>query len=450
MTFVPEQGKALTKDEIKSIIKQENVRFIRLQFVDINGTVKNMAVPSEQIDKVLNNECMLDGSSIKGFRSIETSDMYFYPDLSTFSLLPWRHNKEENSNVARIICDIYNPDGTPFEGCPRCNLKRVIKEASDMGYVLNVGPEAEFFLFNKDEFGNPTLETHDDSGYYDVAPNDKGENVRARMVETLKKMGFEIEASHHEVAAGQHEIDFKYADALTTADNVVTFKYAVRAVASMNDLYATFMPKPVFGINGSGMHCNISLFKDGKNAFFDENAPYQLSSSAMNVIGSVLENVRSFSAIINPLVNSYKRLVPGYEAPVYLAWSLANRSALLRVPAKRGNGTRVELRSPDPSCNPYLAFAVILTAALEGIKNNTQPPKQTEENIYHMTSEERKAKGILSLPGTLAEALYEMKKNPLIKKALGEHIYNEFVTAKDKEWDEYRTQVTSWEIENYL
>ena len=450
MTFVPEQGKVLTKDEIKSIIKQENVRFIRLQFVDINGTVKNMAVPSEQIDKVLNNECMLDGSSIKGFRSIETSDMYFYPDLSTFSLLPWRHNKEENSNVARIICDIYNPDGTPFEGCPRCNLKRVIKEASDMGYVLNVGPEAEFFLFNKDEFGNPTLETHDDSGYYDVAPNDKGENVRARMVETLKKMGFEIEASHHEVAAGQHEIDFKYADALTTADNVVTFKYAVRAVASMNDLYATFMPKPVFGINGSGMHCNISLFKDGKNAFFDENAPYQLSSSAMNVIGSVLENVRSFSAITNPLVNSYKRLVPGYEAPVYLAWSLANRSALLRVPAKRGNGTRVELRSPDPSCNPYLAFAVILTAALEGIKNNAQPPKQTEENIYHMTSEERKAKGILSLPGTLAEALYELKKNPLIKKALGEHIFNEFVTAKDKEWDEYRTQVTSWEIENYL
>ena len=450
MTFVPEQGKVLTKDEIKSIIKQENVRFIRLQFVDINGTVKNMAVPSEQIDKVLNNECMLDGSSIKGFRSIETSDMYFYPDLSTFSLLPWRHNKEENSNVARIICDIYNPDGTPFEGCPRCNLKRVIKEASDMGYVLNVGPEAEFFLFNKDEFGNPTLETHDDSGYYDVAPNDKGENVRARMVETLKKMGFEIEASHHEVAAGQHEIDFKYADALTTADNVVTFKYAVRAVASMNDLYATFMPKPVFGINGSGMHCNVSLFKDGKNAFFDENAPYQLSSSAMNVIGSVLENVRSFSAITNPLVNSYKRLVPGYEAPVYLAWSLANRRALLRVPAKRGNGTRVELRSPDPSCNPYLAFAVILTAALEGIKNNTQPPKQTEENIYHMTSEERKAKGILSLPGTLAEALYELKKNPLIKKALGEHIFNEFVTAKDKEWDEYRTQVTSWEIENYL
>ncbi len=448
MTFVPEMGKTLTKDEIKKIIKQENVRFIRLQFVDINGTVKNMAVPSEQIDKVLNNECMLDGSSIKGFRSIETSDMYFYPDLSTFSLLPWRSH--DNTTVARIICDIYNPDGTPFEGCPRCNLKRVIKEASDMGYILNVGPEAEFFLFNKDEYGNPTLDTHDNSGYYDVAPNDKGENVRGRMVETLKLMGFEIEASHHEVAAGQHEIDFKYADALTTADNVVTFKYAVRAVASINDLYATFMPKPVFGINGSGMHCNISLFKDGKNAFYDENAPYQLSSEALSVIGSILENVRSFTAIINPLVNSYKRLVPGYEAPVYLAWSLANRSALIRVPAKRGNATRVELRSPDPSCNPYLAFAVILTAALEGIKNNTTPPAQTEENIYHMTPDERNSKGILSLPGSLCEALYELKRNPLIKKALGEHIYTEFVTAKEKEWDEYRTQVTPWEIENYL
>ena len=450
MTFVPVQGKILSKDEIKRIIKEENVRFIRLQFVDINGTVKNMAVPSEQIDKVLNNECMLDGSSIKGFRSIENSDMYFYPDLSTFSLLPWRTNKDEGTAVARIICDIYNPDSTPFEGCPRANLKRIIKEACDLGYVLNVGPEAEFFLFNKDEWGNPTLETHDDSGYYDVAPNDRGESVRGKMVETLKQMGFEIEASHHEVAAGQHEIDFKYADALTTADNVVSFKYAVRSVASMNGLHATFMPKPVFGINGSGMHCNVSLFKDGKNAFYDENAPYQLSKVALNVIGSLLQNVRSFTAITNPLVNSYKRLVPGYEAPVYLAWSLANRSALIRVPAKRGSATRVELRSPDPSCNPYLAFAVILTAALEGIKNNITPPNQTEENIYHMTSDERKEKGIISLPGSLEEALWELKRNPLIKKALGEHIYNEFVTAKEKEWDDYRTKVSEWEIENYL
>lgn len=450
MTFVPVHGKVLTKDEIKKIIKEENVRFVRLQFVDINGTVKNLAVPCEQIDKVLNNECMLDGSSIKGFRSIETSDMCFYPDLSTFSLLPWRTNKDDNTTVARIICDIYNPDGTPFEGCPRGNLKRLIKKASDLGYVLNVGPEAEFFLFNKDEWGNPTLETHDDSGYYDVAPNDKGESVRGKMVETLKQMGFDIEASHHEVAAGQHEIDFKYADALTTADNVVSFKYAVRSVASMNGLHATFMPKPIYGINGSGMHCNVSLFKNGKNAFYDENAPYQLSKVAMNVIGSLLKNVRSFTAITNPLVNSYKRLVPGYEAPVYLAWSLSNRSALIRVPAKRGSATRVELRSPDPSCNPYLAFAVILAAALDGIENNDAPPNQTEENIYQMTTEEREEKGIISLPGSLEEALWELKRNPLIKKALGEHIYNEFVTAKEKEWDKYRTQVSEWEIDNYL
>ena len=450
MTFVPVQGKTLTKDEIKSIIKQENVRFIRLQFVDINGTVKNLAVPSEQIDKVLNNDYMLDGSSIKGFRSIETSDMCFYPDLSTFSLLPWRSNKEEGTTVARIICDIYNTDGTPFEGCPRANLKRVIKEASDLGYVLNVGPEAEFFLFNKDEWGIPTLETHDDSDYYDVAPNDKGESVRAKMVETLKQMGFEIEASHHEAAAGQHEIDFKYADALTTADNVVTFKYAVRSVASINGLHATFMPKPIAGINGSGMHCNVSLFKNGKNAFYDEGAPYQLSNVAMNVIASLLDNVRGFTAITNPIVNSYKRLVPGYEAPVYLAWSLSNRSALIRVPAKRGSATRVELRSPDPSCNPYLAFAVILTAALEGIKNNLTPPEQREENIYAMSKEERESKGIVSLPGSLDEALWEFKRNSIVKKALGEHIYNEFLLAKEKEWDEYRTKVSEWEIENYL
>ena len=450
MSFIPTQGKTLTKDEIKTIIKEENVRFIRLQFVDINGTVKNLAVPSEQIDKVLNNECMLDGSSIKGFRSIETSDMCFYPDLTTFSLLPWRTKKEEGTTFARSSCDIYNTDGTPFEGCPRANLKRVIKEASDMGYVLNVGPEAEFFLFNKDEYGNPTLETHDDSDYYDVAPNDKGESVRAKMVETLKEMGFEIEASHHEAAAGQHEIDFKYADALTTADNVVSFKYAVRSVASMNGLHATFMPKPVYGINGSGMHCNVSLFKNGKNAFYDENAPYQLSNTAMNVIGALLDNVRGFTAITNPLVNSYKRLVPGFEAPVYLAWSLANRSALIRVPAKRGSATRVELRSPDPSCNPYLAFAVILTAAIEGIKNNTKPTDPREENIYQMSKEERAEKGIHSLPGSLEEALWEFKRNDIVKKALGEHIYNEFLTAKEKEWDNYRTQISTWEVENYL
>ncbi len=448
MCYIPEHGKTLTKEEIKDIICKNDIHFIRLQFVDINGNVKNLCVPSSQIDKVLNNECMLDGSSIKGFRSIETSDMYFYPDLATFAILPWK--QAGNRNVARIICDIYNADGTPFEGCPRCNLKRVVKEAADMGYTLNAGPEAEFFLFKRDEHGKPTLETHDDGYYYDVAPVDKGEDIRAQMVDVLQKMGFEIEASHHEAAQGQHEIDFKYADAITTADNVVTFKYAVKAVADLHNLHATFMPKPIFGANGSGMHCNVSLFKDGKNAFYDKNAPYELSSEAMYTIGSYLKHVQEFTAVCNPLVNSYKRLVPGYEAPVYLAWSLANRSALIRVPAKRGNATRVELRSPDPSCNPYLVFAVLLTAALEGIKNKIEPPSQREENIYEMSEAQKREKGILALPGSLNEALYMMKKSDLVKKALGEHIFNEFLSSKEKEWDDYRIRVTDWELRHYM
>lgn len=448
MCYIPEHGKTLTKEEIKDIICKNDIHFIRLQFVDINGNVKNLCVPSSQIDKVLNNECMLDGSSIKGFRSIETSDMYFYPDLATFAILPWK--QAGNRNVARIICDIYNADGTPFEGCPRCNLKRVVKEAADMGYTLNAGPEAEFFLFKRDEHGKPTLETHDDGYYYDVAPVDKGEDIRAQMVDVLQKMGFEIEASHHEAAQGQHEIDFKYADAITTADNVVTFKYAVKAVADLHNLHATFMPKPIFGANGSGMHCNVSLFKDGKNAFYDKNAPYELSSEAMHTIGSYLKHVQEFTAVCNPLVNSYKRLVPGYEAPVYLAWSLANRSALIRVPAKRGNATRVELRSPDPSCNPYLVFAVLLTAAIEGIKNKIEPPSQREENIYEMSEAQKREKGILALPGSLNEALYMMKKSDLVKKALGEHIFNEFLSSKEKEWDNYRIRVTDWELRHYM
>ena len=448
MCYIPEHGKTLTKEEIKDIICKNDIHFIRLQFVDINGNVKNLCVPSSQIDKVLNNECMLDGSSIKGFRSIETSDMYFYPDLATFAILPWK--QAGNRNVARIICDIYNADGTPFEGCPRCNLKRVVKEAADMGYTLNAGPEAEFFLFKRDEHGKPTLETHDDGYYYDVAPVDKGEDIRAQMVDVLQKMGFEIEASHHEAAQGQHEIDFKYADAITTADNVVTFKYAVKAVADLHNLHATFMPKPIFGANGSGMHCNVSLFKDGKNAFYDKNAPYELSSEAMYTIGSYLKHVQEFTAVCNPLVNSYKRLVPGYEAPVYLAWSLANRSALIRVPANRGNPTRAQLRSPDPTCNPYLVFAVLLTAALEGIKNKIEPPKQREENIYEMSEAQKREKGILALPGSLNEALYMMKKSDLVKKALGEHIFNEFLSSKEKEWDDYRIRVTDWELRHYM
>lgn len=445
---MPLSGKNYSNEDIKNLIKENDVKFIRLQFVDINGHVKNMAVPSVHIDKILNNEMMLDGSSIKGFRSIETSDMYFYPDKNTFTILPWRTKTE--SKVARLICDIHNADGTPFEGCPRCNLKRLMKKAANLGYTMNMGPEAEFFLFEKNTDGTAKVIHHDKAGYYDVGPDDLGEDVRGDIVATLQEMGFDIEASHHEVAASQHEVDFKYADILTTADNVATFKIAVKAVAAKHNLMATFMPKPVFGINGSGMHCNISLFKDGKNAFFDESKPYQLSEVSMYAIGGLLKNIKSITAITNPAVNSYKRLVPGYEAPVYLAWSLANRSALLRVPAKRGNATRVELRSPDPSCNPYMAFAAILEACLDGIENKIDPPSPVESNIYQLTSKERKRQKIDSLPGSLAEALDYMEKNTVANSALGDHIYNEFISAKTKEWDSFRMYVSQWELDKYL
>ena len=435
-------------EEIKKTIEKNNIEFIKLEFCDINGTMKNLSVPCEQIDKVLNNEIMLDGSSIKGFRSIETSDMYFYPDLNTFTILPWRSDDE--TKVARFICDIHNADGTPFEGCPRCNLKKMIEKAKKLGYTMNVGPEAEFFIFHKDENGTPTLDTSDKAGYYDASPRDKGENLRRKIVKTLKQMGFEIEASHHEVAAGQHEIDFKYADALTTADNIATFRYVVKAIAEEAGMYATFMPKPIFGINGSGMHCNISLFKNGKNMFYAPDRAYQLSKEALYSIGGLLKHVKSFTAITNPIVNSYKRLVVGYEAPVYLAWSLANRSALIRVPAKRKDATRVELRSPDPSCNPYLALAVILGAIIDGVENHIEPPLQVEENIYEMTPKELKRAKIESLPSSLEEAVYLLKKNEIIKEALGEHIFNEFVTTKTKECEIFKTRISPLEIEMYL
>lgn len=428
--------------------KLNNVRFIRLQFCDMNGTIKNLCLPISQLNKVLNNEIMLDGSSIKGFRSIETSDMYFYPDLDTFVLLPWC--EMDGVNVARLICDIYNTDGTPFEGCPRGNLKRMLARAEKLGYKMNIGPEAEFFIFELNENGEATTIPHDKAGYYDASPTDMAEDIRRDIVTNLEAMNFEIEASHHEVADGQHEIDFKYADALTAADNIITFKYAVKSIANQYGLHATFMPKPIFGINGSGMHCNISLFKDGKNIFFAPEEDFQLSKEALYSIGGVLKHVKAFTAVTNPIVNSYKRIVPGYEAPVYLAWSLANRSALIRVPAKRGMATRIELRSPDPSCNPYLALATILGAILDGIENKIEPPKPVEENIYEMTPKELKKAGIDSLPGTLYEAVELLKTDEVIKDSLGEHILNEFMATKYREWDKYRTYVTQWELDSYL
>ncbi len=441
-------AKNFTREEVKELIKEYNIKFIKLQFVDINGQVKNLTIPSEHIDKALDNEIMLDGSSIKGFRSIETSDMFFHPDINTFQILPWRETDGVNS--ARLICDIYNADGTPFEGCPRCNLKRLMQAAEKMGFSMNIGPEAEFFLFAKDKDGKVTTKTSDNAGYYDVGPEDLGEDVRSDIVLTLQEMGFDIEASHHEGAVGQHEIDFRYADILTAADNVATFRIVVKAVAAKHNLHATFMPKPIYGIQGSGMHCNISLFKGGKNAFYDKKGEYELSDEAKYAIGGMLKHVRSITAVTNPTVNSYKRLVPGYEAPVYLAWSLANRSALLRVPAKRGVSTRVELRSPDPACNPYLAFAAILEACLDGIRNKIDPPAPVESNIYKLTSKERKKQRIDALPGSLAEALECMDKSLVTQAALGEHIFKEFMTSKKKEWDSFRTYVSQWELDKYL
>ena len=346
-----------TKEDIIRIIRENDVKFVRLQFTDIFGTLKNVAITTSQVEKALDNKCMFDGSSIEGFVRIEESDMYLWPDLDTFVILPWhtRHGK-----IARLICDVYKPDGTPFEGDPRYILRKAIQDAADMGYSFNVGPECEFFLFNTDEYGHPTTITHDTAGYFDMGPSDLGESCRRDICLTLEDMGFEIEASHHEVAIAQHEIDFKYSEALSAADNILTFKMVVKSAADSHGLCATFMPKPVYGQCGSGMHGNMSLFKDGKNAFYDPDSESGLSEIAHQFIAGICKHVKSISAITNPLVNSYKRLVPGYEAPCYLAWSASNRSALIRIPAARGQSTRVELRCPDPSCNPYLALAVCL------------------------------------------------------------------------------------------
>jgi len=437
-----------SKEDVLKIVKEQDVKFIRLQFTDIFGMLKNVAITVEQLEKALDNKCMFDGSSIEGFVRIEESDMYLRPDPSTFVIFPWR---PQNGKVARLICDVYNPDGTPFEGDPRYVLKKALKKANDMGYeFFNVGHECEFFLFLTDNEGKPTTITHDNAGYFDLGPVDLGENARRDMCLVLEEMGFEIEASHHEVAPGQHEIDFKYADALTTADNIMTFKMVVKTIAHRNGLHATFMPKPIFGINGSGMHTNVSLYKDGKNAFFDEKDPLQLSQDAYWFIGGLLKNMRSIAAITNPIVNSYKRLVPGYEAPVYLAWSARNRSPLIRIPAARGEATRLELRCPDPSCNPYLAIAAVLSAGLDGIKNKIQPPPSTDKNIFVMTEEQRLKEGIEALPGSLEEAVKEMKKSELVREVLGEHIFNKYIEAKTQEWDDYRTKITQWELDEYL
>ncbi|WP_273850453.1 type I glutamate--ammonia ligase [Guptibacillus spartinae] len=437
-----------TADDIKKMAQDENVKFIRLQFTDLLGIIKNVEIPVDQLEKALDNKMMFDGSSIEGFVRIEESDMYLYPDLDSWVVFPW---SSEKGRVARLICDIYSPDGTPFEGDPRSVLKRVLKEMEDLGFSdFNIGPEPEFFLFKMDENGEPTLELNDKGGYFDLAPTDLGENCRRDIVLELEDMGFEIEASHHEVAPGQHEIDFKYADAITTCDNIQTFKLAVKTIARKHGLHATFMPKPLFGVNGSGMHANMSLFKDGENAFYEPKDELGLSETARQFIAGTMKHAEAFTAITNPTVNSYKRLVPGYEAPCYVAWSLRNRSPLIRVPASRGISTRIEVRSVDPSANPYLAMAALLAAGLDGIKNKMTPPAPTERNIYVMDKQERVEEGITDLPATLHDALELLKKDEVMMKALGEHAAEHFIEAKEIEWDMFRTQVHPWEREQYM
>jgi glutamine synthetase len=391
---------------------------------------------------------MFDGSSIRGFKRIEKSDMYFHPDPDTFTVLPWRGR--DTGQVARIICDVADPDGTPFAGDPRVQLKKVLADAKAEGFDMQCGPEAEFFLFRTDKDGDATIDPHDVAGYFDVGPLDLGEDTRRDIEDTLVHMNFHLEASHHEVAVGQHEIDFRYADALTCADNLTTFRWVVKTIAARNNMHATFMAKPIHGENGSGMHVNQSLSRNGENAFFDPNDELQLSATAYGYIAGLLEHLPAITAVANPTVNSYKRLIPGYEAPVYIAWSPGNRSAAIRIPSKRGRSTRCELRTPDPTTNPYLAFAVMLAAGMKGIEEGYALPDEATNNIFEMTPQARMAAGIDLLPQSLAEALDVMEGSSLVRDALGEHVFDYFIRNKRREWDAYKEQVTPWELARYL
>lgn len=437
----------MTKDEVLAQARDQHVKFVHLQFTDILGVVKNVAIPVESLSRALDGEMMFDGSSIEGFVRIEESDMFLAPDPETFAIFPWTPGQ---GTTARLICDIKNPNGTPYAGCPRSALKRVIEEAREMGYEILVGPEPEFFLFEYDATGHATTRTTDQAGYFDLSPVDQGEDVRRDMVLALEKMGFEIEASHHEVAPGQHEIDFKHADAVKTADNIATFRFVVRTIARQHNFHATFMPKPMSGINGSGLHFHQSLFTGDENIFWDAKEPHGLSKVALRYISGLIHHASGFTAITNPLINSYKRLVPGYEAPVYVAWSTGNRSPMIRVPAARGPATRVELRSPDPSCNPYLALAATIKAGLDGVRQKYPLFPPITRNAYRMKESERRELGIVSLPESLEEALNDFEQDKVVWQALGDHIATRFLEAKRLEWDVYRHEVHDWEIQQYL
>jgi glutamine synthetase len=443
---IPDTSAANARD-ILDLATKNNVRFLRLQFTDILGINKNVEVPASQFEKALAGDIMFDGSSIEGFVRIEESDMLLAPDFGTFQIFPW---SDENNRVARVICDINTPDGNPFAGDPRGVLKKMIGRAAELGYTMNAGMEAEFFMFKPGLDDEPSTVTHDVGSYFDLAPADLGEDARRAIVDVLERMGFEVEAAHHEVAHGQHEIDFRYADALKTADNITTFRFVVKYIARTFGLTASFMPKPIFGQNGSGMHTHQSLFRGKENAFWEEKGEWELSSTALHYIGGLLRHARGFTAITNPLVNSYKRLVPGYEAPVNVAWSMRNRSPMIRIPDRRGLGTRIELRIPDPSANPYLALAVQLAAGLDGIATKADAREPVNTNIWEMSHREKRRLRIDDLPHNLEEACNELEKDDIITEALGAHITTQFLTAKRLEWEDYITQVSKWELDNYL
>ncbi len=435
-----------SKQKIIDIVKKENVKFIRLQFADIFGAMKNVSITPSQLEKALDNKMMFDGSSIDGFVRIEESDMSLHPDYNSFAIHPWG---QENGKVARLICDVYQKDA-PFEGDPRFILRKALDHAEQMGYTMNVGPECEFYLLKNDDRGYPTLDAYDRGGYFDLGPNDVGEEARKDIVLALEELGFVIEASHHECGPAQHEIDFRYEEAMHAADNIQTFKYAVKSVAEKRNLYATFMPKPLFGQAGNGMHLNMSLEKGGENAFVDEKDKNGLSKEAYSFMAGIMKHIEGITIFTNPLVNSYKRLVPDFEAPVYIAWSAQNRSPLIRVPSSRGKGTRIELRSPDPSANPYLALALCLEAGLEGIEKKLTPPKSIDKNIFEMSKRELIRSGVKKLPSNLFEAINKVDKDKFIKEVLGNHIYDRYIAAKRQEWEEYSHRVSNWEIETYL
>ena len=440
-------AKTDAKADVLARAQRERVKFMRLQFTDILGVIKNVEVPDRQFQEALDGRIMFDGSSIEGFVRIEESDMFLRPDPATFQIFPWSYALPER--VGRMICDITDPDGTPFSGCPRSTLKRAIALAQARGFTMRAGPETEFFLFQRRD-GVPTTATHDSAGYFDLTPVDLGEEVRREIVLALEQMGFHVEAAHHEVAPGQHEIDLRQEDALVTADNICTFRFVVKNVANRHGLHATFMPKPVFGMNGSGMHTYQTLLARGTNAFYDARADGELSTTCLQYIAGLLRHAKAFCAITNPLVNSYKRLVPGYEAPTAIAWSERNRSPLVRVPAARGDQTRVELRMPDPSCNPYLALAAMLRAGLDGVERLLDPGPPVNKNIYKMSHRERRHLRIDELPGNLSKALDELEKSDLMRDTLGPHIFDHFLAAKRAEWDGYIRHVSPWEIDRYL